>query len=568
MPIQTTCPACERGYTLPDTQRGKRVRCKNCQETFVVGGDADGAIQTAAADEVPVLREVSDEEARRIQAENRTARAAGKLPPLAPAANGTAAHEDEEEDRPARRPAAAKKSSAPLLLIAGGALLLLLLVCGGGGTGLAIWYFSSDDDPSPQANADSTPEPEGKQAVAQPFNNNPVKPADNPSKAQQDNPFKAPPIGGQPVRRDDPNAPPTTIDRALAMLRDQDIRRRQIAADWLNLRVADPARQKEVSQALEPLLDDGQTREHGARPMAKWATKESVPALIKLLDYEGGGAWQPAIAALTRLKDPRAAAALAAQLLHFGPRGDDAGRALQALGPVAEKEVVKYVHHKNFFTRQKADQLLKGYNTKDDVLITQCVADLGSTENETKRLAAEDLAKVKVDSGRRDEVARALDPLVTDTDFRVQGAAVNALGTWAIKDNALALAKTLDTGVRDKALAILVSLKPVDNDQALALVAQHLQKPDRRKFSVALVQMAQPTKVEPIAVAVLGNPANDRFTREEAVEMLALVGSKASLLPLQTVARAAAAQNDRNLAAKCLAAIKAIQTRMKAGGVK
>jgi hypothetical protein len=111
-------------------------------------------------------------------------------------------------------------------------------------------------------------------------------------------------------------------------------------------------------------------------------------------------------------------------------------------------------------------------------------------------------------------------------------------------------------------LAILISLKPVDNDQALTLVAQHLQRPDRRKFSVALVQMGKPAKVEALAIAVLGNPANDRFTREEALEMLVLVGSKASLAPLQNAARLAAAQNDRTLATKCLAAIKAIQARL------
>jgi HEAT repeat protein len=351
------------------------------------------------------------------------------------------------------------------------------------------------------------------------------------------------------------------------MLRDEQIRRRQVSADWLANRAPDPTRQKEVAQALEPLLEDAQTRDQAARALARWATKDNVPALTKALEFEGGNAWRPLIEALARLKDERAAAVLAAQLAVF-PRGDDASRALQAIGPAAAKEVVKYVHHpKDFGARQKASQLLKRFNVKDDVLITQCVADLASADAETKRLAAEDLAKVQASAGQRDEVARALDPLVTDTDFRTRNAAVTALGTWAIKDNALSLAKALDDGgVRDKALAILVSLKPVDNEQALALVAQHLQKPDRRRFSVALVQMGKPAVVEKLAVAVLTNPANDTFTRQEAVEMLALVGSKASLLPLQTAARAAAAQNDRMLAGKCLAAIKAIQTRVKKGG--
>jgi HEAT repeat protein len=558
MPIQTTCPACERGYTLPDTQRGKRVRCKNCQETFVVGAAA-GAVQTAAEDEVPVLREVSDEEARRIQAENRTARAAGKLPALAPAANGTGAHED-DEDRPARGVAPKKKSSMPLLLIGGGALLLFLLVCGGGGTGLAILYFSSDDS-SQEANADTTPQPEVKPRFPNAFagNNNPGKQPDNPFKAPPDNPFKAPAGGQPPVRREDPYAPPTNIDKALAMLRDEDTRRRQVAADWLNNRVVDPTRQKEVSQALEPLLDDGQTREQGGRAMGKWATLESVPALIKVLDYEGGNAWQPAIAALTRLKDARAVAALAAQLPNFFRRRD-AARALQVIGPAAEKEVVKLIHHKDGGVRMEASQLLKGYNTKDDVLITQNVADLSSTEPETKRLAAEDLTKIKFDPKRRDEVGRALDPLVTDVDNRVRFAAINALSIWATKDNALSLSKALDDrGLQDRILLILIKLKPVD-DQVLTAVALHLQAPDRRKFSEALVQMGAPAKVEVLAQQFLVH--NDLFVRKEAALILKTVGTTANSIKLLQ----AVGQRDRQMTNDCVAAIATIKARMKAGG--
>jgi predicted Zn finger-like uncharacterized protein len=37
MAITVTCPACARAYTVPEAQTGKRVRCKECAETFVVG---------------------------------------------------------------------------------------------------------------------------------------------------------------------------------------------------------------------------------------------------------------------------------------------------------------------------------------------------------------------------------------------------------------------------------------------------------------------------------------------------------------------------------------------------
>src|SRR5262245_32097183 len=36
MNIRLSCPHCERAYTLADTQRGKTIRCKECQGTFKV----------------------------------------------------------------------------------------------------------------------------------------------------------------------------------------------------------------------------------------------------------------------------------------------------------------------------------------------------------------------------------------------------------------------------------------------------------------------------------------------------------------------------------------------------
>ncbi len=41
MAIQTSCPNCEATYTLADTQRGKKVRCRKCSEIFTVKGAKD-----------------------------------------------------------------------------------------------------------------------------------------------------------------------------------------------------------------------------------------------------------------------------------------------------------------------------------------------------------------------------------------------------------------------------------------------------------------------------------------------------------------------------------------------
>src|SRR5262249_46541323 len=37
MSITISCPHCDHQYTLADTLKGKTIRCKRCEETFVVG---------------------------------------------------------------------------------------------------------------------------------------------------------------------------------------------------------------------------------------------------------------------------------------------------------------------------------------------------------------------------------------------------------------------------------------------------------------------------------------------------------------------------------------------------
>jgi predicted Zn finger-like uncharacterized protein len=41
MPVTTACPTCRTTYTLADTARGKKVRCKKCQGVIAVPGGAD-----------------------------------------------------------------------------------------------------------------------------------------------------------------------------------------------------------------------------------------------------------------------------------------------------------------------------------------------------------------------------------------------------------------------------------------------------------------------------------------------------------------------------------------------
>ena len=84
--IRITCPSCRAAYTVDDGLRGKKIRCKKCEEVFAVqparGADHD------------------DEESPRSDR-----RIAAKPVPKAPV---RAPRDEEEDERPARKPARAR----------------------------------------------------------------------------------------------------------------------------------------------------------------------------------------------------------------------------------------------------------------------------------------------------------------------------------------------------------------------------------------------------------------------------------------------------------------------------
>ncbi|MBV9126137.1 MAG: hypothetical protein JO112_22535 [Planctomycetes bacterium] len=119
MSIQAACPHCGTAFNLNDALRGKKVRCRECHEPFVVGGPAAA---TAAEPEELKLEEVEPEPTAR-PVRSRPARRRDE--------------DDEEEEAARRRQAAtqADKTASTVLkifLILGGVVLILgLAACGG-----------------------------------------------------------------------------------------------------------------------------------------------------------------------------------------------------------------------------------------------------------------------------------------------------------------------------------------------------------------------------------------------------------------------------------------------------
>jgi len=118
MPVQAVCPDCEAAYTLADTQRGKKVRCRECETLFVV--------------------------------------------PMAAHKGGSRRDDDEDEvedDRPKKKKKKQKEqeSSGAALLVVGIAVGLVVLL--GAGLGVAFMMRGGDTKKEPVASTTPSPAP-------------------------------------------------------------------------------------------------------------------------------------------------------------------------------------------------------------------------------------------------------------------------------------------------------------------------------------------------------------------------------------------------------------------------
>jgi S1-C subfamily serine protease len=215
------------------------------------------------------------------------------------------------------------------------------------------------------------------QAHAFAFDRPKSAPANNPPVAGAKNPPAGDP-GAAAAPAGQRQAPPPALtvsraltknelDQALAALKSENAFDRKGAAEVLSQ--AEPKeRRPEVAKALEPMLDDPDhfARQAGIKAMGHWGTKDSVPLLLKLLTHKDIFTRRSAIGALGELRDDRGIVPVAQCLVDFQTRGD-AGKALEAIGPKAEKEVAKLLTHSDIFLRAFVCGILKTIGTKESV---------------------------------------------------------------------------------------------------------------------------------------------------------------------------------------------------------
>jgi len=169
-----------------------------------------------------------------------------------------------------------------------------------------------------------------------------------------------------------PGAQPLNIDEAVAWLQLGGVWREN-AADWLTTIPVDPKAQAKVAAALENALDDpnedAETRDVVLTALARWATRDNVPALTKSLE---DGINDEVVDALIRLGDERGPKALAEQLAsvdaEHGKRASQALRDMNDQGVPVEDAVGDFlVTTKDVQAKREAIHLLEQVGTRKSV---------------------------------------------------------------------------------------------------------------------------------------------------------------------------------------------------------
>ncbi len=541
MPIKMNCPACGKPYTLADNQAGKRVRCRNCAETFPVPGGDNDIPTVEFADNGPPLRGA-------VAKAPRTGAAAA-------VAATTLKTRSADDDRPVK----AKGGSMMLPLVIGGIALFLLLLLGGGG--LAVYLYVSRSVTDSADAVTSGVEKKVEQAEKDRKAGIEIKPGNNQGVVV--NPGgNNPQIVFNPGQADDLRTPEDAINRLQAPNQGGlDHFPRKGAAEWLARQPVDPDKQVKVAKALERLFNvegDGFVRGELLKALAVWATKEQLPTLIRLGEADAfANERGMAMDVIVRLKDTANVGFIIKNLSHpFA--GQKAMSCLISLGKDVQGEVIKYMDHPDKGTRDKVAELLRQYNTPDDDKIRQAIADLNNAVGHPTASpveAANYLAKVQVIPEQQQAVTRSLEGLCKSIDQNARNAGLSALAAWATPENVPTLGLALSNPgfgnfgfPMDAIINALVRLK--DPRGAVGLVSLLNNGGERPKAIQALKNMG-PVAEEAVLAYLL--TSTDHFGKIEAIKILGVIGTRAKSLPvLARIAQDRSMQQDTLLAAQMI----------------
>ena len=154
---------------------------------------------------------------------------------------------------------------------------------------------------------------------------------------------------------------------ALGSLKDDKQFARVKGLKWFVTADPDHPRRAEAARDIARLLQEGGVfeKKEAAAALAKWATRDEVPALVEVIREKSLsiGTRPAAMKALARLRDERATVPLA-EMLASPFESKEAVQALVAIGPLVEGEVLPYLEHDRYTAKAAACQVLKEVGTR------------------------------------------------------------------------------------------------------------------------------------------------------------------------------------------------------------
>jgi ribosomal protein S27E len=519
MAITLECPRCTHEQRIDDDKVGKDVPCKICHHLIKTGtGGAKPNAKLAAA-EKDAQPEAVKAGSPSVPAGKKTTTISANTPKKPSKKRSDQEDDDEKRPVPRKRRANEDGSSAgiAMVLIGGGVCLLLALFCGGGGFG-AYLLFRSDAKPDDKIAQNDKPE-FGPQPGPQPG----PRPG---------------PVPFAPLDANDPNH----IDRVLDQLKGP-AQQRGPALAWLNQANPNHGRRDEVARLLDGMVEEQMKSPFGDdnlfNPYFKWATKESVPSLLRLVNRESGAHGydryrHEAMKLLAKFKDARGAEPVAKRLWNPFERNNVTDILIE-MGPIAESAVLKYFNHPDHNIRGAARKILQAYNTRNEVLFAICLADLDGTDANRRVGALQWLAKSQVDDKRKSEVSKSLNKLLDQPDCLRNGDLVATLENWGTTENVPKLTQILDQSRfgNPAAIRILGKMRDPDGIKAIArAILNPLNHGEAKRVLKEVGPLAEPAVID-VLIAT-----NDIRTRLECIRLLGDIGTaKVSGTALQQLAQ-------------------------------
>ncbi|MCU0879128.1 MAG: hypothetical protein MUF06_15190 [Pirellulaceae bacterium] len=343
----------------------------------------------------------------------------------------------------------------------------------------------------------------------------------------------APAVTAEPASSP-PAEPIATIDDAIARLQGPSADAARDAAEWLAKQPLDPARQAEVSRALNGLDRDG-LRLAGLTVLPIWGTKENVDLLGKVL-VEQKFDRQPCLVLAQKLNDDRLLEPLVAVLTDTFDDGKLAEEILAKWGQSADDMLVRHMNHPHDEAHNRIVRILDLRKIAPEALARQAVADLRSENADQRRYAAAWLEETKCEAVPTELHPDATDAalsLLADRSPSVRGSAVDIVRYCADKSHDAQFVKMLSSQRAEEWHAGLHGVIRTGNTAGAKELFAARMKDEAQAGMVCRIMNGAGQPAEDLAIALLKQPLEDRGQAHIAILLsISQIGGKKSLAAL------------------------------------